>query len=76
MRLGVACNAAEPNLPGTTLQGRGFIDMEVPTFQIEPLDSRFRRLCIDGKFGAPYWNVDPENTAAACATLNMRPNEL
>jgi hypothetical protein len=25
----VACNAEEPNIPGTTLQGRAFIDMEV-----------------------------------------------
>ena len=29
MKSGVACNAESPNVPGTTLQGRGFIDMEV-----------------------------------------------
>jgi len=46
------------------------------TFQVEPLDSRFLGVCIDGEFGAPDWNVDPENTAAACATLFTRPNEL
>lgn len=123
VKSGVACNAAEPNVPGTTLQGRAFIDMEVspqftgqaksscelsgtvdsevlynlvgadiylagtpigvtsaitslPTFQVEPLDSRFRMVRIDGKFGAPDWNVDPEKTAAACATLLARQNEL
>ncbi|MDI1450344.1 hypothetical protein [Polyangium sp. 6x1] len=123
VKSGVACNAAEPNVPGTTLQGRGFIDMEVnplftgqaksscelsgtvdsevlynlvgadiylagtqigvtsaikslPTFQVEPQDSRFRMVRIDGQFGAPDWNVDASNAAAACATLLARQNEL
>jgi len=123
VKTGVACNAAEPNVPGTTIQGRAFIDMEVnplltgqaksscelagtvdaavlynlvgadiylsgskigvtsaitslPTFQVEPADSRFRMVRIDGKFGAPDWNVDATNAAAACATLLARQNEL
>ena len=29
VKSGVACNAESPNVPGTTIQGRAFIDMEV-----------------------------------------------
>ncbi len=31
---------------------------------------------IDGQYGAPDWKVDPTQPSAACATLNMRVNEL
>jgi hypothetical protein len=120
---GVACNAAMPSEPGTTLQGRGFIDMEVnpqfsgtaksscellgtvdstvvynlvgadvylagtqigatsaikslPSFKVDPSQSRFRMVRVDGKFGAPDWKIDPAQPAAACATVLARANEL
>lgn len=117
------CNADAPNEPGTTLQGRGFIDMEVnplftglaknscelegtvdsevryrlvgadiylagaqigvtsaikslPGFQVDPTQSRFRMVRIDGKYGAPDWKVDAANAATSCKTLLARKNEL
>jgi hypothetical protein len=119
----VPCNADEPNFPGSTLQGRAFIDMEVnplltgsaksscelegkvdsevryrlvgadiylagaqigvtsaikslPAFQVDPTQSRFRMVRIDGKYGAPDWKVDAANAKAACTTLLARKNEL
>lgn len=119
----VTCNAETPNDPGTTLQGRAFIDMEVnplltgsaksscevegtvdsqvlykivgadiylagaqigvtsaikslPNFQVDPQTSRFRMVRIDGKYGAPDWNVDVASAKAACSTLLARKNEL
>lgn len=123
VKAGVPCNADTPNEPGSTLQGRAFIDMEVnplltgsvksscelegtvdsevlyrlvgsdiylagaqigvtsaikslPEFQVDPQQSRFRMVRIDGKYGAPNWNVDVANAAAACATFLQRKNEL
>lgn len=119
----VSCNAETPNTPGTTLQGRAFIDMEVnplltgsaksscevegtvdsqvlyklvgadiylagaqigvtsaikslPDFQVDPQTSRFRMVRIDGKYGAPNWNVDVASAKAACSTFLARKNEL
>ncbi len=48
----------------------------LPTFQVDPTASKFRMVRIDGKYGAPDWMVDPTQASAACATLNMRVNEL
>ncbi|MBK9260488.1 MAG: hypothetical protein IPM54_11735 [Polyangiaceae bacterium] len=123
VKANVPCNADEPNIPGATLQGRGFIDMEVnplftgsaksscelegtvdsevryrlvgadiylagaqigvtsaikslPAFQVDPAESRFRMVRIDGKYGAPDWKVDPANATASCTTLLARKNEL
>jgi len=123
VKAGVKCNADTPNEPGTTLQGRGFIDMEVnpqltgsaksscelegavdsevlyrlvgadiylagaqigvtsaikslPAFQVDPKQSRFRMVRIDGKYGAPDWKVDAANAKMACSTLLARKNEL
>jgi hypothetical protein len=123
VQAGVPCNADAPNEPGTTLQGRGFIDMEVnplltgsaksscelegkvdsevryrlvgadiylagaqigvtsaikslPAFQVDPTQSRFRMVRIDGKYGAPDWKIDVANASASCTTLLARKNEL
>jgi hypothetical protein len=120
---GVKCNAATPAVPGSTLQGQGYVDIEVnpsvtgtvtsscevagnvsteilynlvgaqvylagqpitvssaieslPTFMVDASASQFRMVRIDGQYGAPNWDVDPTQAAAACATLNMRVNEL
>lgn len=120
---GALCNPAAPNQPGATLQGRGFIDMEVnplltgtaqsscevvgsvdsavdynlvggdiflagapisvtsailslPSFQVDPAQSRFRMVRIDGQYGAPSWGVDAANAVAACQTIVARQNEL
>jgi hypothetical protein len=120
---GVKCNADSPSTPGSTLQGKAFLDIEVtptftgtaksscevtgtvdskidynvvgadvylagapipvtsaikslPIFQIDPQASKFRMVRIDGQYGAPDWKVDPTTASAACATLNMRVNEL
>lgn len=120
---GVPCNAATPNDPGATLQGRAFLSIEVdpqfqgsakssceiegtvdtsvnysvagadiylagapigvtsaikslPAFQVNPADSRFRMIRIDGQFGAPDWAVDPSQPLAACAELVSRINEF
>jgi hypothetical protein len=122
-KLHVPCNAASPNTPGTTLQGRAFIDIEVdptldgvvknscevtgtigtsvrynvvgsdvwlagapitvsqaikslPAFQVDANASKFRMVRVDGQYGAPDFQIDPSNPSAACATLNMRVNEL
>jgi hypothetical protein len=123
VKAGVPCNADTPNDPGSTLQGRAFIDMEVnpllsgsaksscelegtvdsevmyrlvgadiylagaqigatsaikslPAFQVDALQSRFRMVRIDGKYGAPDWKVDVANAKAACSTVLARKNEL
>lgn len=123
VKLGVACNADAPNTPGTTLQGKAFIDIEVnptlngtvksscevvgtigtevlynvvgadvwlagaplsvtsainslPAFQVDASTSKFRMVRIDGQYGAPDFGVDPASPSAACATINMRVNEL
>lgn len=120
---GLLCNALAPNEPGTTLQGRAFLDIQVdpkftgtaktsceitgavdtsvlynvvgadvflaggaigvssaikslPEFQVDPAESKFRMVRIDGQFGAPDWQVDPSKVAEACATLIKRENEL
>jgi hypothetical protein len=123
VRKGALCQPEAPNEPGATLQGRGFIDMEVnpqlggsavsscevegfvdsavlynlvgadlylagaqisvtsaikslPSFQVDPAESRFRMVRIDGQHGAPDWGVNPADTAGACATILGRMNEL
>lgn len=48
----------------------------LPTFQVDPQASKLRMVRIDGQYGAPDWKVDPTQPSAACATLNMRVNEL
>jgi hypothetical protein len=120
---GVKCSASSPSTPGTTIQGQGFIDLEVnpaltgtvkssceitgnvaaqvvynlvganvyltgapisvtsaieslPTFQVDPTTSKFRMVRIDGQYGSWNWMVDPTNAKAACATLNMKANQL
>lgn len=123
VKANLPCNAETPNEPGTTLQGRGFIDMEfnplftgsaktscelegtvdsqvlyrlvgsdiylagaqigvtsaiksLPEFQVDSTQSRFRMVRIDGKYGAPNWQVDAASPKAACTTLLARKNEL
>jgi hypothetical protein len=48
----------------------------LPAFTVDPAQSKFRMVRIDGKYGAPNWNVDPASADAACATLRKRINEL
>jgi len=48
----------------------------LPAFQVDPANSKFRMVRIDGKYGAPDWKVDPASVDAACATLLQRINEL
>lgn len=48
----------------------------LPSFQVDPANSRFRLVRIDGQYGAPDFAVDPANPAAACATILSRVNEL
>lgn len=48
----------------------------LPAFKVDPQASKFRMVRIDGQYGAPDWGVDPMSPSAACATLNMRVNEL
>lgn len=48
----------------------------LPAFKVDAQASKFRMVRIDGQYGAPNWNVDPMAPSAACATLNMRVNEL
>jgi hypothetical protein len=48
----------------------------LPAFQVNPTDSRFRMIRIDGQFGAPNWGVDPSQPLAACAELVTRINEF
>jgi hypothetical protein len=48
----------------------------LPTFQVDPATSKFRMVRVDGKFGAPDWQIDPTMPSAACKTINMRVNEL
>lgn len=120
---GRTCQAEEPNTPGTALQGRAFIDLQVdpqftgaaessceirgtvdtdvlynlvggdiwlaggeisvtsaikslPFFQVDPAESRFRMVRIDGQYGAPDWGVDPSSPSAACQVLVAREAEL
>lgn len=120
---GALCNADTPNEPGSTLQGRGFIDMQVdpelagtaassceitgtvdsqvlynllgadiylagspisvtsaikslPSFQVDPAESRFRMVRVDGQYGAPDWQIDASSPEAACAAVVSRINEL
>lgn len=120
---GALCRPEAPNEPGSTLQGRAFIDLEVdprltgearsscevvgaadsqvryqlvgadlylagaplavsgvikslPSIQVDPAQSRFRMVRIDGQHGASDWGVDPADPAAACATVLARVNEL
>jgi hypothetical protein len=48
----------------------------LPTFQVDPAESRFRMVRIDGQYGAPDWSVNAADPAAACATILSRMNEL
>lgn len=48
----------------------------LPAFQVDAKASKFRMVRVDGKFGAPDFQIDPSQPSAACATLNMRVNEL
>jgi hypothetical protein len=48
----------------------------LPAFQVDPAESRFRAIRIDGQFGAPDWGVDPSQPLAACAELVTRINEF
>ncbi len=120
---GVTCHADKPDDPGTTLQGKAFMAMEVtptftgtaksscevignvgsgivysitgadiylagspitvsqtinslPSFNVDTAASKFRMVRIDGKYGAPDFQIDPTQAQAACATINMRVNEL
>jgi len=122
-KMNIMCHADSPSTPGSTLQGKAFLDIEVtptftgtvksscevtgtvdapidyhvvgadvylagspipvtsainslPLFNIDPTASKFRMVRIDGQYGAPNWMVDPTMASAACATLNMRVNEL
>jgi hypothetical protein len=66
---------ADVYLAGAAISVSSAID-SLPTFQVDASASKFRMVRIDGKYGAPNWMVDPTQTSAACATLNMRVNEL
>jgi hypothetical protein len=48
----------------------------LPTFQVDPTQSKFRMVRVDGMYGSPSWNIDPTNPTAACQTVNMHANEL
>jgi hypothetical protein len=117
------CDWFAPNEPGSTLQGRAHVNIEVdpkftgtaensceiagtvdakvlynligadiflaggaisvtsaikslPTFEVDPVESKFRMIRIDGQYGAANWEVNPSKASEACATLNSRVNEL
>jgi hypothetical protein len=123
LQSGVKCHGDAPDTPGSTLQGKAFIDIEVnpkcdgvakssceitgtvdtgvlynavggdiylaggpisitsaikslPLFQVDPVASKFRMVRVDGKFGAPDFQVDPAQPSAACETIIQRVNEL
>jgi hypothetical protein len=48
----------------------------LPSFKVDPAQSRFRMVRVDGKYGAPSFGVDPAAADAACETLRQRKNEL
>jgi hypothetical protein len=48
----------------------------LPTFQVDPTQSKFRMVRVDGQYGSPSWSIDPTQPSAACQTLNMHANEL
>jgi hypothetical protein len=66
---------ADVYLAGAAISVSSAID-SLPTFQVDAAASKFRMVRIDGQYGAPNWMVDPTQQSAACATLNMRVNEL
>jgi hypothetical protein len=48
----------------------------LPSFTVDSTKSKFRMVRVDGKYGAPDWKIDATNPSAACATIDMRVNEL
>ena len=48
----------------------------LPSFQVDPVASKFRMVRVDGKYGAPDWKIDPLQQSAACAAIDQRVNEL
>jgi hypothetical protein len=48
----------------------------LPIFNVDPKESKFRMIRIDGQYGAPDWGTNPLDPEAACATLIQRENEL
>lgn len=48
----------------------------LPGFQVDPMQSRFRMVRVDGKYGAPDWKLDASNASASCMTILARKNEL
>jgi hypothetical protein len=126
MKQGVKCNAGNPSIPGASIQGEAFLDIEVtptlagaaksscevtgtfgtsdnkvdyhvvganvylgggsigvndaiaslPTFTVDPANSKFRMVRIDGQYGAPDLKVDPTQPSLACALVNMNSNQF
>jgi hypothetical protein len=66
---------ADIYLAGTPISVASAIK-SLPMFQVDPAESRFRMVRIDGQYGAPDWGVNTADPAAACATILSRMNEL
>jgi hypothetical protein len=48
----------------------------LPTFTVDPANSKFRMVRIDGKYGSPDLMVDPTQPGKACATVIMNMNQF
>jgi len=48
----------------------------LPIYDISPTESKFRMIRVDGKHGAPNWNVNLADASAACKIAIQHQNEL
>jgi hypothetical protein len=49
----------------------------LPTFKVDPTQSKFRMVRVDGQYGAPDFMVDPvASPVAACQALIQKQNEI
>lgn len=48
----------------------------LPSFEVDEKASSIRMVRVDGRFGAPSWDIDPASGAAACGAIRAHAPEL
>lgn len=66
---------ADVFLTGASLSVTSVIK-SLPVFTVDPKESRFRMIRVDGQYGAPDWGIDPTNAVEGCAAVLEHVNEL
>lgn len=66
---------ADVFLTGASLSVASVIK-SLPVFTVDPKESRFRMIRVDGQYGAPDWGIDPTNAVEGCAAVLEHVNEL